>query len=745
MGGRYQISSNGVALIDGVPFGRPAGRAAARPQVHIPPLKRRRLTYDDAGTGATNGVDDSISLSDIDGSSEQLLLVNSGEVLLEEAKSTTQPKRITKEKKSVRFGFLAKEDTDEDDEEDEDFNPAAVDGESLGDSSETESSEEEVSDTDTSSSDSESSSDEDSDSDSANPDTAKRMSDGTKSAKDKSKYKKESRSNVTKQSKKSANKYTQNGLGGLDGAMDSEEEGDQPAKTTVPPGKGLRKTQRRNRRKRVTKKLKELISAGQLPPNSTKADYLRLLEHKVGTLKFPSRALALYMLRSIRMRTNRSTTRANRMRSLGQTRTLQRIIRNREMVGQGVRKVFSVQAAKQSMELQVSSQAGNQLESRKLTVSEPRPHTATDAEEPLKKRQRRNIDVANRFIFRSLGIGKVPKTDEEKENARHKLSKQKGSTTGLFRATPTPTPDPPAAIPNTGDVQAAHAPTAITNAGGAQAPDVPTAITNAGGVSVPDAWKSKIILSAVECLKDGVVLSTPPFPFVQRWDPQQQLSKTSSWERQQGKKRKRQGREQYGREDYGQEADEEEYYEVDESTTILNYDDETENLDSSMVQGEVESQIMNDIAAASDLPLLPATLDNLQPLTVADIVPGTVIAYKVLEVSAATSWAPAISPYKTAMIVKDNELSGSTFKVELALRDRVQPKYDDKGERVFEKFEMIMEADEQDDGIRVLSFEELYEPKIVAVDNVDVHAAGDEETNDVTGENEAVESIEQTS
>jgi hypothetical protein len=707
MGGRHQISPNGVALIDGIPFGRPAGRAVARPQVHIPPLKRRRLTYDDAGTGATNGVDDSISLSDIDGSSEQLLLVNSGEVPLEEAKSTTQPKRITKEKKSVRFGFLPKEDTDEDDEEDEDFNPAAVDGESLGDNSETESSEEEVSDTDTSSSDSESSSDEDSDSDSAKPDTTKRMSDVTKPAGDKSGYKRESRSNVTKQSKKSINKYTQNGLGGLDGAMDSEEEGDQPAKTTVPPGKGLRKTQRRNRRKRVTQKLKELIATGQLPPNSTKADYLRSLERKVSTLKFPSRALALYMLRSIRMRTTRPTTGVNRMR--------------RQVVWQGVRKVFSVQAAKQSMQLQVSNQAGHQPESGKLTVSESRPHTATDAEEPPKKRQRHNVDVANRFIFASLGI-KVPKTDEEKEKARHKLSEQRGSTMGLFRATPTP--DPPTAIPNTGDVQAAH---------------TPTVITTTEGASVLDAWKSKIILSAVECRKDGVVLSTPPFPFVQRWDPQQQLSKTSSLERQQGKKRKRQGREQYGRDDYGQEDDEEEYYEADESTTILNYDDEMENLDSSIVQGEVESQIMNDIAAASDLPLLPATLDNLQPLTLADIVEGTVIAYKVLEVSAATSWAPAISPYKTAMIVKDNELSGSKFKVELALRDRVQPKYDDKGERVFEKFEMIMEADEQDDGIRVLSFEELYEPKIVraavAVGNDDVHAAGDEETNAVAGEN----------
>ena len=37
-----------------------------------------------------------------------------------------------------------------------------------------------------------------------------------------------------------------------------------------------------------------------------------------------------------------------------------------------------------------------------------------------------------------------------------------------------------------------------------------------------DSWKDKIDLRAVECCHEGIELSTPPFPFVQRWDPQQQ-------------------------------------------------------------------------------------------------------------------------------------------------------------------------------------------------------------------------------
>ena len=36
-----------------------------------------------------------------------------------------------------------------------------------------------------------------------------------------------------------------------------------------------------------------------------------------------------------------------------------------------------------------------------------------------------------------------------------------------------------------------------------------------------ESWRSRIDLRAVECCYDGIELSTPPFPFVQRWDPQQ--------------------------------------------------------------------------------------------------------------------------------------------------------------------------------------------------------------------------------
>lgn len=45
--GRHQISEDGKHLIDGVAFGRPFLRKAARPAIRIPPRKRRQITYDE--------------------------------------------------------------------------------------------------------------------------------------------------------------------------------------------------------------------------------------------------------------------------------------------------------------------------------------------------------------------------------------------------------------------------------------------------------------------------------------------------------------------------------------------------------------------------------------------------------------------------------------------------------------------------------------------------------------------------
>lgn len=71
--GRLQISSDGRHLIDGVAFGRPNLKTpAARPPVHIPPLKRARLTY-------TQQDDDDLGQRNASDSDSPMLLLTNGE------------------------------------------------------------------------------------------------------------------------------------------------------------------------------------------------------------------------------------------------------------------------------------------------------------------------------------------------------------------------------------------------------------------------------------------------------------------------------------------------------------------------------------------------------------------------------------------------------------------------------------------------------------------------------------------
>jgi hypothetical protein len=54
----------------------------------------------------------------------------------------------------------------------------------------------------------------------------------------------------------------------------------------------------------------------------------------------------------------------------------------------------------------------------------------------------------------------------------------------------------------------------------------------------PEAWRRRIDLRAVECCEAGVQLATPPFPFYQKWDLQDQERRRERKKREK-KKRKR--------------------------------------------------------------------------------------------------------------------------------------------------------------------------------------------------------------
>ncbi|KAJ4396399.1 hypothetical protein N0V93_000618 [Gnomoniopsis smithogilvyi] len=254
-----------------------------------------------------------------------------------------------------------------------------------------------------------------------------------------------------------------------------------------------------------------------------------------------------------------------------------------------------------------------------------------------------------------------------------------------------------------------------------------------------NAWRNKISYRAVECVQEGVELSEPPFPFVQRWDPQQRWDSQPSQRR--GKRKSRADSQFYDdanshnskKRRFGQPVDE--YYYHEDTTTLLahqedielDYDDATFNPDEDPMANGFNSHSSRHTGeqAMDDLPSLPEDMSSLPILNAVDLKLGMVIAWKQLLCTEATQWQPQISDYLTASITEFRNGSAG-FEVQLARRDRNidrnVKKYDEEtGQRIYGKFEAPDSdedrdddgPEEEDDGIREVSFAEMIEPRIV--------------------------------
>ena len=107
--GRTQISENGQHLIDGVPFGRAYLRTPNRPQVTIPPRKRRRISEAEED-----------ALLDISENMPPQLLLTNGEGEFD-IYNLSQEGPSKRQKRTNRQIHLDEDEDDEDD--DDDFNP----------------------------------------------------------------------------------------------------------------------------------------------------------------------------------------------------------------------------------------------------------------------------------------------------------------------------------------------------------------------------------------------------------------------------------------------------------------------------------------------------------------------------------------------------------------------------------------------------------------------------------------------
>ncbi|KAF4437639.1 SRP40-suppressor of mutant AC40 of RNA polymerase I and III [Fusarium acutatum] len=251
----------------------------------------------------------------------------------------------------------------------------------------------------------------------------------------------------------------------------------------------------------------------------------------------------------------------------------------------------------------------------------------------------------------------------------------------------------------------------------------------------PEAWRKKISYRAVECCHDDVVLSEPPFPFVQRWDPQQQYGSmrkrkrasqnfndesyyeedSQQWngdewnDSSQRKKKKNKKRKNKG--GYDGEYDEEESHEGSFGTGANGDEDIVLNYDDIPTKHRPEESQFTD---TDDLPSLPSDVSTLPSLSLSDMKPGMVATWKQLVMSKATNWQPEVVPM-TGLILSISE--DNCMHVLLAMRDREgnDKEYDEHtGQRIYAKFEAPdLDEDEEDDGRREIPWAEMSDPRLV--------------------------------
>ena len=337
---------------------------------------------------------------------------------------------------------------------------------------------------------------------------------------------------------------------------------------------------------------------------------------------------------------------------------------------------------------------------------------------PESQHRRSKLDMsgAKRMVFGSLGL-RTPKTKEDEIKTREKLMKN---------VRPAPAKEP-------------------------HLSEMTEIIEDTAAAAEDESWKDKIDLRAVECCYEGIEYSTPPFPFVQRWDPQQQRGYRMG----NAKKRKRNNNDYYEDDSYYQNSKVMRFCEDDASgqeaeSKLLTEKANAEGNDQEEPHDErnedsvrANQQLLHETEGASaetlveleethdltnDLPTLPKDLSIIPSLTIDNAIKGNIVAFKQLEMSAETNWQPKISEYRSAMV--DEVLDDGTLSMTLAKRDQPSKKiqYNEQtGERLYSKFEMPGYSDGDGDdrnGKLEISFDELINPVLIEAtsekDNGDV-------------------------
>ncbi|KAH8200968.1 hypothetical protein TruAng_004827 [Truncatella angustata] len=335
----------------------------------------------------------------------------------------------------------------------------------------------------------------------------------------------------------------------------------------------------------------------------------------------------------------------------------------------------------------------------------------TDSPSSTQKRRKLDLGANRRLIFGALGL-RNPKSKDDEDKLRNKLMKDVR----------------PLQNARISEEEATTKSADVSEQQKERAPVLPD--------EDPDAWRQKITYRAVECCQEGVELSEPPFPFVQRWDPQQQNGWFHKNNKRGGRGKKvERNQPHFYQDDQSQgkkrvhesQGWDESYYDDsmqaaqtdDTPDIVLNYDDVQDHT----VNGANDTIHMTDI---DDLPSLPDNLNDLKPLHPGEAQNGMVITWKQFIMSKATKWQPQVLSLSGVICRIDDGATG--LEVLLAKRDRdlemPEKEYDNNtGRRVYDKFEApeVDDDEEEEDeetkrmreGYRTLSFATIQDPRIL--------------------------------
>ncbi|OJD34468.1 solute carrier family 40 (iron-regulated transporter) protein [Diplodia corticola] len=645
--GRDQINANGQHLVDGIPFGKSyfSARKPGRPPVNIPPLKNpiADSTDGDEVHGLLDDVPQFQHHIDDDEDDEDFVAEQPAP-----KRRRLESVRSDKSDKSVHF-----QDDDalvalpsDDDTEEEYRGPLSISDSSSDVSTRAEPIHVDTKVVDTaatddsgpSSSDSDSSSD---DSDSSSVDPSSDIASSEHSSSD------DSSSDDTSDSDSSSTDEDDSDSGSEPDEASSKplpivvqpstgQQNASPIPTRVP-FQGLKRTKARNRRRRIGKLHKRDTphEAGRwmgTPPNvqgtSIVTSPSRLAEKDAETDLLEKKKAQLLMMLNSSFDVSNSKKGPTDVDSTPTDASA------------GEKESFDADIEKDSTNRAGESGLGNEVQkpASELTPESPTETTreakneVTDA--PAPKRKRIDVDSFRRLTMGSLGL-RNPKTKEDEQKLRDKIA---------------------ATVSRRGKKRF------YGESSAQEVEEEPEDLQD------PDSWKFRIELMAFE-VSDGNVqeLSAPPFPFKQRWDPQQWYEQYVEYDQEHEHKKKNKKKRKKNNQTYNEP---EQHYQRDgnEDWSILDYDEpaEADAAQSQLLQETQDAQGVSEASlkpknadeqmnASDDLPPLPPDVTALQTLVPEDIRVGSIVVYKEMEVSELTGWQPIISDYRRAEVLETEE------------------------------------------------------------------------------------------